>query len=189
MLSLIIRDRQVLQIHFSAERSRKVFLCISKMTLTPSSITKSLKLVKLVRHQMRPTSFLPLLTYIAAANWPYNGKRYMLAYPPVPHQQTPSSTHNQPSVPPPMQPPPYEEDSAAQAAPRPGGGGYVFAYPTYGYPQVSMTEKLVLSMSLLINLIAYHARDAAPGTPWCIHARAIYATHGISSQYASSWST
>ena len=70
-----------------------------------------------------------LLLYIAPT-WPYNGKRYMQMFPPIPPQpQQPSPPMVTPGPPPPM-PPPFEEDPAAQAAAR----GYVYAYPPYGYP-------------------------------------------------------
>lgn len=65
-----------------------------------------------------------------AAVWPYNGKRYILMFPPPQHQPQQHSPHMAPPGPPPMPPPSYEEDSAAQAAAR----GYVYAYPPYGYP-------------------------------------------------------
>ncbi|EPQ54097.1 hypothetical protein GLOTRDRAFT_111543 [Gloeophyllum trabeum ATCC 11539] len=65
------------------------------------------------------------------ALWPYNGKRYMLMFPPVtvpPQQQSP---HIPPPGPPPMPPQSYEEDpTQAPQAPR----GFVYAYPPYGYP-------------------------------------------------------
>jgi len=65
-----------------------------------------------------------------SAVWPYNGKRYILMFPPPQHQPQQHSPHMAPPGPPPMPPPSYEEDSAAQAAAR----GYVYAYPPYGYP-------------------------------------------------------
>lgn len=75
------------------------------------------------------------------ALWPYQGKRYMLMFPPIqqqPQQQQQQSPHMvAPPVPPPTLPPPtsYEEESAQQQQAR---GGYVYAYPPYGYPgQVS----------------------------------------------------
>ncbi|KAI0078797.1 hypothetical protein K474DRAFT_1706190 [Panus rudis PR-1116 ss-1] len=75
-----------------------------------------------------------------APTWPYNGKRYMLLFPPLPAppqqpQQPQSPQMAPPGPPPPMPPSTYEEDPAAAAqaqaqAPR----GYVYAYPPYGYP-------------------------------------------------------
>jgi len=62
--------------------------------------------------------------------WPYNGKRYMLMYPPPQHAPQ-HAQHMAPAVATPMPPPSYEEDSAAQAA---AARGYVYAYPPYAYP-------------------------------------------------------
>lgn len=73
-------------------------------------------------------SFRPLRNF-SAAQWPYNGKRYMQSYPSNPHPPAPQpSAHMVAPVHPPIPPPSYEEDSAAQAA-----RGYLYTYPPYGY--------------------------------------------------------
>ncbi|KAF9533809.1 hypothetical protein CPB83DRAFT_844552 [Crepidotus variabilis] len=70
-----------------------------------------------------------------SALWPYSGKRYMQAFPPIhPPTQQPHQPMPQPAVQAPP-PPSYEEDSAAQAA---AARGYVYAYPPYGYPPPHM---------------------------------------------------
>ncbi|EKM58280.1 uncharacterized protein PHACADRAFT_252488 [Phanerochaete carnosa HHB-10118-sp] len=72
-----------------------------------------------------------------APQWPYNGKRYITMFPPLPappQQQSPHMAH--PGPPAPMPPPTYEDqssDPAAQAA-QAAARGYVYAYPPYGYP-------------------------------------------------------
>ncbi|GJE88624.1 PAB1-binding protein-like protein [Phanerochaete sordida] len=72
-----------------------------------------------------------------APQWPYNGKRYITMFPPLPtppQQQSPHLAH--PGPPAPMPPPTFEEqssDPAAQAA-QAAARGYVYAYPPYGYP-------------------------------------------------------
>ena len=69
--------------------------------------------------------------------WPYNGKRYITMFPPLPtppQQQSPHMAH--PGPPAPMPPPTFEDqssDPAAQAA-QAAARGYVYAYPPYGYP-------------------------------------------------------
>lgn len=66
------------------------------------------------------------------AMWPYNGKRFMLAYPaPAPPPNPPAQQHIPPPGPPP--PPSYEEDSAAQQAAQAAARGYMVYYPQY-YP-------------------------------------------------------
>ncbi|KAI0784608.1 hypothetical protein C8Q75DRAFT_724367 [Abortiporus biennis] len=76
-----------------------------------------------------------------SAMWPYNGKRYMQLFPPLPSQPQQQSPHMAPpQPPPPMQPAPpstYEEDNnaaaAAAAAAAQAQARYVY-YPPYGYP-------------------------------------------------------
>jgi hypothetical protein len=148
------------------------------MTSTRSSMPRLSKRRKSVCLFIACLFYRYKLSPYSAPQWPYNGKRYIMMFPPLPtppQQQSPHIAH--PGPPAPMPPPTFEENSdpaaqAAQAAAR----GYVYAYPPYGYPgQVCLfLTHLGLSPILLVSLAhdGWYASSARP------HA-ALHATYPI----------
>lgn len=142
---------------------------------------------KTVSEYFRRTKF-PLFWFInrlAAAQWPYTGKRYLALFPAPTTVSAPppqASPHMQPHGPPPPPPPSYDEDAAAQAQAAASRGGYIYYAPYYpgqvrdvdlGFDAPGVTEPfLAPSTSYAAN-----GRHAT----WCFYSDAVYATHALPS--------